>query len=251
VGSVVVYASAGGWREDSVRLEIGSPGYETVLVDDWVEGLSARWVPFGDPPPRLTAWPDGGPALQYGEGDDYRSGAYSRREFGGVRGLGVEARLSTPRSRPRAQQSAVSLYAWTNHAAVAAWDRQTGDLPPPGDMLCGFRYPATDGPGGMHSIGVRGPWSGASVQVDPRVATGEPYTVRLQIFPDGRCGIALDGRPLWRSPLSGPVDVPYRVVLSGKSTGNRVSVGRVEIWEGVRGDVEWSALHHQAREPGS
>jgi hypothetical protein len=243
VGSVVVYASTGGWREDSVRLEIGPPGYETVLVEDWAEGISPQWVPFGDPPPRLTTWPGGEPALQYGEGDDYRSGVYSRREFRTVRGLGVQAQLSTPRSEPRAQESEVHLVAWTNPALVEGWDHVTGDLPAPGDRLCEFRYPATDGLAGMHRVRVNTSSFGTTIPVDPLFSTGKPYVVRLQVFPDGRCAIALNGKPLWRSPLSGPVDVPCRVALLGKSTGNRVSVGPVEAWEGVRGDVDWSALN--------
>jgi hypothetical protein len=95
----------------------------------------------------------------------------------------------------------------------------------------------------MHRVRVNTSSSGISIRVDPLVSTGDPYVVRLQLFPDGRCGIALNGKPLWRSPLSRPVDVPFRVAFLGKSTGNRVSVGHVEVWEGVRGDVDWSALN--------
>lgn len=97
----------------------------------------------------------------------------------------------------------------------------------------------------MHRVALSSASSGTVVQVDTLVSSGEPYTVRLQISPDGRCAVALNGKPLCCSPLSGPVDVPYRVTLQGKTTGNRVSVGPVEAWEGVRGDVDWSALNRR------
>jgi hypothetical protein len=38
-----------------------------------------------------------------------------------------------------------------------------------------------------------------------------------------------------------PTAVPYRLVLQGKSVGNRMLVGRLEVWEGVKPGVDWAA----------
>lgn len=240
VGSVTIYASAGGWRQDSVLVAINPPGFQTLLIEDWEKGLDNAWVPFGHPVPAVTTAPGGRPALWY-RADDFRAGVYSRREFTNSGGLGVEAELFTPRSELRAQESVLQLIAWPDSAALANWDHRTGNLPLTHADLCQFGYPAGDGLTNFHRIAVGG-GDGRVLEVDPVVSTGQPYTVRLQIFPDGTCGAAFNAKALWRSRFPLPLDVPYRVVLQGKSLRTKILVGHLEVWEGVRGGVDWSAL---------
>ena len=66
--------------------------------------------------------------------------------------------------------------------------------------------------------------------------------MQLQIFPDGRCGVALEGRPLGLSRDIVPTSERYWVVVEGNSLENRMLVGPLEVWEGVRGDIDWSRL---------
>jgi hypothetical protein len=71
-----------------------------------------------------------------------------------------------------------------------------------------------------------------------RLAAGARYVVRLQLFPDGRCGAALDGVPidvLWRPAQIDSV----RFTLYGASVGTRHLVRRVRVVTGVPGDVAW------------
>lgn len=63
--------------------------------------------------------------------------------------------------------------------------------------------------------------------------------LRLQILPDGRLGFAIDGRPLAITAGSTRLDRPFRVVLEGQSHCARMLVGAVEIWTGVRDDIDW------------
>lgn len=83
------------------------------------------------------------------------------------------------------------------------------------------------------------------VPIDSTASSGRWYSVRLQIFPDGRCGVAIDGRPVARTETPVVFERPVRVMLDGKSVGTMILVGRVEVWEGVRPDVDWGVLDFQ------
>jgi DNA-binding SARP family transcriptional activator len=236
-GTVEVRVSAGGWREATAEVSVRAPAHETLLVENWEGGFADRWVPFGNPPPAIALWPMGGRAF-WNRGDGvYSSGVYSTEEFRTGGGLGLEAELATPRKAPRAQRVSVGFYAWTSPEAVAAWDHRTGSLRG-GTARCHFTYPTGDG---FHAE-ERAWAAGRRVAVDPAVATGEPYVLRLQIFPDGTCGMALNGTPLARGDIAMLDDVRDRVVLDGASLDTKMLVGRLEVWRGVRGGVDWAAL---------
>jgi DNA-binding SARP family transcriptional activator len=241
VGTVIIFASAGGWREDSVRVAIEPPASQTLLSEDWRGGLEREWVPYGDPPPSVVKGPWERPAFWNGGDGYYNSGVYSRRAFRASRGLGVQAELFTARSRPAEQALVLGIFAWDNPGAVKAWDHRSG-APPVGTRGCTFYYPAGDGFNNMRRVRVVSAAASATLEVGPAVATGKRYVVRLQLFPDGTCGVALDGVPLWRSQVPVPLDVAYRIILEGKSVATKMLVGRLEIWEGVRGGVTWSDL---------
>lgn len=232
VGTGVAYASAGDWREDSIRLVVTQPTYSTVLSEDWSRGL-AEWVPFGDPLPLVTAGPGGGPAFWNNGDRSFYSGAYTRRPFGNPSGIGVEALVSTPVRAFQDQILLVSLVPWADSVSVAKWDYRTGSLPM--RAQCGYQYPPTDGPAGMRAVNFDR-W----IDVGPTVAL-RPYTIRLQLFADGRCGLALNGRPLYVTPRTLPMSAPYRLVIQGKSVGNKMLVGRLEVWEGLKPGVNWAA----------
>jgi hypothetical protein len=52
----------------------------------------------------------------------------------------------------------------------------------------------------------------------------------------------MDGQPILLSGGSLALDRPYRVLIEGKSVGTRILVGPLEVWEGVRTDVDWASL---------
>jgi hypothetical protein len=232
LGTAVAYASAGGWREDSIRLDVTEPAYSTLLIEDWGRGL-AQWVPFGDPLPAVTTGPGGRRAFWNNGDRSFYSGAYTRRGFRNPSGIGVEALLSTPVRAFQDQILLVSLMPWTDSVSVARWDHRTASLPM--GPQCTFQYPPADGPAPMRAVGFDR-W----IDVGAMLAA-KPYTIRIQLFPDGRCGLALNGRALSVTASALPTAVPYRLVLQGKSVGNRMLVGRLEVWEGVKPGVDWAA----------
>ncbi|MBL0169535.1 MAG: hypothetical protein IPP90_02240 [Gemmatimonadaceae bacterium] len=62
----------------------------------------------------------------------------------------------------------------------------------------------------------------------------------MQILPDGRCGIAINGRVLRLSKEPVPLDGAYRVWLGDESAGVQLIHGPLQIWTGVRTDIRWS-----------
>ena len=102
-------------------------------------------------------------------------------------------------------------------------------------------YPGDEGFAGVERMVTGGPSPG-SFAIDPLQPTGAWYRVRLQIFPDGTCGVAVNGRARWRSTSGAPPRERYRLVIGGNSVGSRMLVGPVEVWTGVRNDVNWGVV---------
>jgi hypothetical protein len=70
--------------------------------------------------------------------------------------------------------------------------------------------------------------------------SGEWYTLDIQLFPDGRCGVAVDGSVVGITPpaMRG-LDSVYVGIL-GNSVGTRMLVGRLEIDQGIRPGIDWA-----------
>jgi hypothetical protein len=240
-GTVEVYVSAGGWRSDSTSLTIGPVAYSVVLEESWARPIDDEWVPFGEPRPATAALPAGGRGLWNRGDSSYASGVYTRRAWSAGRGLGVEATFRVPLTTIQWQTQLMALDASLDSAALAAWDHRTGSLdqrrvPPPAD--CAVQFPGSQGPPESARIAAYALEAGRfPAPADMR--RGAPHRLRVQILADGRCGVAVDGKPMFVSRSGLPLDRPFRLVLSGMSYHTRVTVGGVEVWQGVRGDVDW------------
>jgi DNA-binding SARP family transcriptional activator len=245
IGTVTIFATAGGWREVSFRLAVVPPSpSDSLMQEDWSRPIGTQWVPFGDPRPQITEGP-GGKRAFWNHGDGwFTSGVYSKRRFGAGRGLGFEAWLSTPVVGPRQQFVHLFLGSNLDSAALAHWDHRTENLPYAGQTTrqCGFGYPPGDGVPDPPTIAV----ADSVVVLPSRVNSGEWYRAQVQIFPDGRCGLAIDGRPLGVLGESVPPDDRYWVVVEGNSLGNHMLVGPLHVWDGVRSDIDWSQLDKPA-----
>jgi hypothetical protein len=182
----------------------------------------------------VASGPGGIPAF-WNQGDGwYVSGAYSRTALRATGGSGVEFQLSTPLVGPRQQLIHVVLAPWADSIAVARWDHSNGSLPmSPG--YCAFHYGVVEGSAGTGAL-VPGERRFAAGH---RMSSGAWYTVRLQLFPDGRCGVAVNGAAIVIDDTRAPRDPPFRIVIEGSSVGNKMLVGPLEAWEGVKGGVDW------------
>lgn len=236
-GPLAVRASAGGWRSDTVELVATAASSETLLTEAWGDPLKVRWIPFGSPRPVITNRDLGHPSLWVGGDGTFHSGVYSRWSHAESGPVGAAVRVATPRTAPASQELHVGFYEWSQPGAVEVWDHRTGALPAK-KATCSVRYPGGDG---MHTSDQLTTASG-NVSVDQALGSGDPYTLTLQLFPDGTCGIAVDGKPIARSDVAGGWKSPLRIVLQGKSVDTRMVVDSLRLWRGIREYVDWADL---------
>jgi hypothetical protein len=72
----------------------------------------------------------------------------------------------------------------------------------------------------------------------PYLRTERPFRLTMQIFPDGRGGVALDTVVIWSGPLAS-WEPTMHVMLDGNSVDTRVLVGRLKVGPGIASGVEW------------
>jgi DNA-binding SARP family transcriptional activator len=241
-GTARVLVSAGGWRTDTITVPVVANRDSTVLHEDWLQSVEPDFVPFGDPMPVIVRDSSGRPAFwNHGDGD-FSSGAYSRATFDASHGLGLETTLSMPISMTQWQEQEVSLRPLQDSAALARWDHRSG-YPPWGynsaQGSCSVTYPGREGARSIHTLSV----SGLSVDPDtmfrPSLHDGHWFRLRLQLFPDGRCGVAINGRPIAIANTGALPATRYFVDLEGQSYHTRMLTGPVDVWTGIRPGVDW------------
>jgi hypothetical protein len=233
-GLVEVRATLGALA-DTARVVV-SPSDDTPVLDErWSPDWLQRWRRFGIPYPQVIR--DSVGAAFWTAGDaSYYSGAYSTVVVDARRGVAVDWELQTPVTGRAWQRTTVAIVAAGDGARRLAWDHRTGwPRIGGGSADCSFEYPVgTEN----ETFGTEMATLANAHPAPRRLAAGARYVVRLQLFPDGRCGAALDGVPidvLWRPA---PID-SVRFTLYGASVGTRHLVRRVRVVTGVPGDVAW------------
>ncbi|MBL8987721.1 MAG: Ig-like domain-containing protein, partial [Gemmatimonadetes bacterium] len=230
---------------DTLLVVVTADTAETILTETWERLDSTRWESFGEPRPRLVRTADGRNGLNNGGDGRFVSGVVSAATFDAAGGLGVEARTSLGITQTQWQLQVVRIAADRSHA-MASWDRGTR-LPPRihqyASEECVAGYPNGEGLTALGAVGIHGAGAAASTPVDSSWRLGGWHTVRIQILADGRCGIAIDGRPIWISPSAIPTNTPFRLWLEGNSSQtDQIIVGPVEVWRGMKTDLRWDDL---------
>ena len=243
-GTVTVRASYGGWRADSVRLTITAAPARSALQEDWQRELAEHWIPFGVPTPRIVTLADGAHAfLNNGDGA-FQSGVHSRATFPVDSGLALDTWVSVPVTMDRSQVVRVGLYRDIDSVGLARWNHVDGWAFAPGrgaTANCEFRYPS--GSEGMRSYTDRFGAATLERQAPASWANGERIRVRLQLFPDGRCGAAINGRVVGIAITpTGTSRSRAHVFLYGNSPGTQAVVGAVSVTLGVADGIDWGAL---------
>lgn len=101
-------------------------------------------------------------------------------------------------------------------------------------------YPAGENSAWLDSIFVGANLQNARWPAPAHTRNGARTRLRLQVLPDGRCGVALNGSPVFVShdrALQGP---DARAVIHGSSHQTEGRVGRVTISRGVPNDIDWA-----------
>lgn len=245
-GTVKVELSAGGWRADTALVQVVAPPHTTFMIERW-STLSLAWRKFGEPDVQLVNAAAGESALYVSGDGTFHSGVYSAASFDGTSGLALRARVSTPINRRLWQSLHIVFLRGLNSRALAAWDHRAGYLWNPSRFagqaqMCGMVYPEpSESVGSRDSLKFEGYVREPFVRAVPgAVKEGRWYTVVVQLFPDGRCGVAIDGVPLGETlPGPDPLD-SVRVAFFGNSVGTRILVGRTELRKGILPGIDWS-----------
>lgn len=246
-GIALIEAALPGWRATQQRLVVRSPTSEVVFREDWAAGIGPSWMPFGDPRPRIDSAEDGTPGFLNGGDGSFVSGAYTKGRFPTSRGLRLDGWISVTISFDHWQVVSVALEDGLDDVGLQRWPHRYGNIPRRSDdwPLCSAVFPG--GPEGVafgDSVsGTAGTASTrASLAAPPSFRRGAWFQVRLQIFPDGRCGVALNGVPIVLSSSRAIPDSSVRVVVHGNSVRSKVLVGPLVVQTGVASDIDWSRL---------
>ncbi|MBL8977100.1 MAG: AAA family ATPase [Gemmatimonadetes bacterium] len=248
-GGAWVGVDVAGLLRDSVRLRVRPHRDSILFQEDWSAGISRQWIAFGNPWPSLARGP-GDTAAFHNRGDGkFPSGAFTRAHWTAEGGLGMEVMVSWRITRGQWQIGDVSLVGGLDSALAGDWDFVTNAMPISDDIQlrsCGFAYPDGEGPLGRRRVWVGAGSRGRHVPVDSTLGDGAWRQVRIQIFEDGRCGFAINGRPVWLSRQPVPVALPFAIRLGQSSAGTEILHGPIVAWRGVRDDVQWDLLQDSA-----
>lgn len=239
---LVVRADVGGITRDSIRLRVTNDSARVRLDETWSDTWLDRWIRFGKPlPVSVEVSPGRRAFLNNGEGR-FSSSALSRATFDGRYGLAVEFEVSTPVTRAQWQIFGIGIRQATDTLpfSLNAGANAVPDFPE-NSFVCDFGYPQeARGGEGEGSAALGTPRRGLWLHVPNKDwLSGKWHTVRLQLLPDGRCGLALDGRPVALVPADVRLGADMRILLGGNSVGTRMLVGRLRVFEGVLGGVGW------------
>jgi DNA-binding SARP family transcriptional activator len=248
-GRVTVHVSAGGWRRDSLTVTIRENRRDTVAFDVWSHGLASSWLTFGVPRPRILSARDGTNSFTTAGDGRFHSGALTQADFSTSTGLTLTTTLEAPITLGQWQDVEVALYAGIDTARVRRWDSTAGYLWAEGriganPLRCTFKYPGgTEGSRYADEIRVEGHRTGAHYLAPAWLRTGRTTRLTLQLFPDGRCGAALDGIAIAMTPALADTPSRARILLMGNSYQTNVLVGPVLLRTGVDTMIRWEAVN--------
>jgi hypothetical protein len=241
-GTTNIEATLVGWRSVRKTVRIEGEAAAVVLDERWDATWPSRWLAWGDPEPTVVAGPQGVQGFwNHGDGV-YPSMGVLRRGVSARHGLGVEVRLSTPMSRANYQRLRI---AFTSGIDTAALQRADQHKAPPSlgraDATCIVAFPV-EGRWGASRIAMSGVVSNTLDlgELATSLRSGAWWTLRMQILPDGRCGVAINNRVVWISSEPLPLDDEFRVRLGDESRDARLLHGPLRLWTGVPTDVDWT-----------
>jgi hypothetical protein len=244
-GTARIVASAGGWRSDTTVVTITPPRLgETVFEEPWRVLDSTLWLTVGTP----ESFVENG-TLRVNGDHHLQSGVISWRTIPPDEGMGLEMRFQVPMTEVQWQNLEVGFAPKGTDAQLRAWSGRAGPLEdlvidrPSADRICQLSIPRGElGDYASQLMLMSGRHSTPVHDFPITVTDGEWHTLRLQLFRDGRCGAAIDGRIVALSRRSIPMDLPMRVLILGQSKFTEVRAGALSVWRGERYDIPWFAV---------
>lgn len=232
---LVTLVASDGLARDTVSVTARARGDSLLLDERWATGWPSRWTLFGIPLPQVVDARGAKAFWNAGDGK-YFSGAYSTMDWDARAGLAADFALATPLTADTSQLIRIGFRSGGDSAVMAAWDHRTGYGPGlPRQRWCKFQCPTGDQkPRHARYSGEIG-----EHQSPEAMWRGVPYHVRIQIFPDGRCGVALNGKMIGMSQEGG-TEPTARMYIDGSTVKTKILVFGMTIRRGVPGGVDWA-----------
>ncbi len=243
-GVLALEVTLGGWRTDTLTLRIVPSSAQRVLTEDWEGGFRKRWRSYGNPPALFGRTARFATLRPNGDGK-YASGAYLVDTLPLDWGLGMETSFSLPVNRLQWQSLGIGLTGNVPRGLLAAWDHRTGNAPTGDHLICAVSFGGEGGSGFTHYMLIGHNNESVRAPAPRSLFTGQWHQVRLQYFPDGRCGVALDGAPALMTNGKTRMVGNALLIVSGHSVETTVQVGPLSVWTGVLGGVDWARLDHR------
>ncbi|HEX4935343.1 MAG TPA: hypothetical protein VFV33_19315, partial [Gemmatimonadaceae bacterium] len=202
---VTVHARSGSVARDSLVVALDTAPTAPRVVEDWSNGaFTRRWFPFGWPVPTIVPAGDGTRAmLNNGEGS-FDSGVLLREALDPSRGIALDVRVSVAITQLQWQSLYVALFSRADTLAFRrAAGRNVSPSSPDVAYLCAASY-GIEGKrrGRQMLLTIDGATTIHVPSTDPGHFRGQWHTLRLQLLPDRRCGVAVNGVPLAIVPIA-------------------------------------------------
>jgi len=238
----VVRAASGRSARDSLLIRVAPATTQPRFVEEWTDTSMSRWSRFGRPSPSTSRAADGSAVMRNNGEGSFESGALSRDEFDPSLGLAVDLRVSTRVTMSQWQAMQLGVFSGLDVARYErAKDRNVSPFVPPQALLCNVGYPIEGMRLGDLPIFTLTSHETVRVPIPNRsLLRGAWYTIRLQYLPDGRCALAIDGVPLAITASGRQTPGRARVRVSGNMYQTEMLAGRLQVFEGVPADIDWS-----------
>ncbi len=240
-GSTVVRGCVDDWICDSARVAVTGESTESQIVEDGFDGVldTAKWIPFGQPIPRIVNAPDNERVLFLNGDGVWIDGILGRDTFTLNHGatLELEFRYRTGLHRTDRQTALFCLVRY--------------DLPEPHPARLGkldderfrqqacFSYPSDERRRFDPTMAYLSIWPSTTGDYvrDPQDLPPVDWThVAVQVRPDGRVSLILNHRQVAEHPirLTGTALDDWRIELAGHSLDTHLEVRYVALWSGPR-----------------
>ncbi len=221
-----IVARIPGWRSDTLRLRsrrpvVGDP--PLLFEEDWSEEpFPDEWYTVGAPEPGVVERPGRFRRVLRNNGDaHFSSGVISAEAFPTDDGLTLEAWVRAPMTGRHYQLILLALHPDPDPPGIAEW---SGGTQPIGVAISGS------------PDGVTCQVNGRRLPVPAPDSLDTWRRLAVQLHPDGRTSVLLDGALFWVEPSDAREPPPRRVhaVVGGRTVGTDVLVGPVTLHRGVR-----------------
>lgn len=244
-GTATILVDAGGRVRTERMMHVARRFAAQPTAEDWSVPLDKNWLTVGAPAPYIDTV--GGRAVLRPNGDgSNESGIVSLRTIAVDQGAALDAELSVRLTLSQWQSVGVGL----EELHLASWPashRERG-VSMGKTSACLATYPAGENSVWADSMGIFAVPELVRVGAPARARVGTWWRLRIQVLPDGRCGIALNGVPIFIS--RGPVGlgVNTRVHVYGNSHETDALVGRLTLWRGVPNDIDWALFERKQQD---